>query len=247
MILTSKNNPLIKQTVALKDKKERKKQGLFLIEGKKMVKEALSSGLTVVRVFLSEEAEQEEYGVETVTVSKDVFSKLSDEKTPQGVLCVAKIPNQKLAPPSGACLILDGVSDPGNMGAIVRTANAAGYQELYLTTDCTDPYAPKAVRASMSGIFFIKTYVGERAEILSAMDGTPIWIADLDGENVFTACPPNKFALVIGNEANGVSREMKNSADKKITIPMARNQESLNAAVAAGVSMYLLKREVFSK
>lgn len=247
MIITSKNNPLVKETAALKEKKARKEQGLFLIEGKKMVNEALKSGLEVVRVFLSQEAEQEDFGVETVTVPKEVFAKLSDEKTPQGVLCVAKIPTRALSAPTKPCLFLDGVADPGNMGAIIRTANAAGYERLYLTNDCTDPYAPKAVRASMSGIFSVEIYFGEREELLSALAKTPIYVADLDGENVFTVEPKEVFALVIGNEANGVSNIVRNGADKKITIPMSQNQESLNAAVAAGISMYLLKKEEFSK
>lgn len=247
MILTSKNNPLIKETAALKDKKGRKEQGLFLVEGAKMTRECLQSGCLPERVFLSERYDGETAwlsGVEDriVRVSDEVLKFLSDEKTPQGVVCRVKIPRTPLQSPKKSCLILDGVSDPANVGAIIRTANAAGYREIYLTRECADPYAPKSVRASMSGVFFVKLYTAERAEILSVMQETPIVVADMDGENVFTSTPPKRFALVIGNEANGVSDEVRQAAEKVVKIPMESTQESLNAAVSAGILMYLLKK-----
>ena len=178
-----------------------------------------------------------------VRVSQDVFRFLSDEKTPQGVLCRVKIPQTALAAPTAPCLILDGVADPGNMGAIIRTANAAGYKEIYLVDGCVDAYAPKSVRASMSGIFFTKLYQGSRAEILSTVQGVPVIVADMQGESVFHFSAPEKFALVIGNEANGVSAEMRKAAKYTVKIPMEQTQESLNAAVSAGILMYVLKYE----
>lgn len=243
MILTSKNNPLIKETAALKDKKGRKQTGLFLVEGVKMLRECLQSELEIERVFLSEEYADELPVDEskTVRVSQDVFRFLSDEKTPQGVLCRVKIPQTSLAAPTAPCLILDGVADPGNMGAIIRTANAAGYKEIYLVDGCVDAYAPKSVRASMSGIFFTKLYQGSREAILAAVQGVPVIVADMQGESVFRFTAPEKFALVIGNEANGVSSQMRNAAKYTVKIPMAQTQESLNAAVSAGILMYVLK------
>lgn len=243
MVLTSKNNPLIKETASLKDKKGRKQTGLFLVEGVKMLRECLQSELEIERVFLSEEYADELPVDEskTVRVSQDVFRFLSDEKTPQGVLCRVKIPQTALAAPTAPCLILDGVADPGNMGAIIRTANAAGYKEIYLVDGCVDAYAPKSVRASMSGIFFAKLYVGSREEILSAVQGVPVIVADMQGESVFDFSAPEKFALVIGNEANGVSVEMRKAAKYTVKIPMEQTQESLNAAVSAGILMYVLK------
>ena len=169
---------------------------------------------------------------------------LSDEKTPQGVLCRVKIPSLTIAEPTGTCLFLDGVADPGNVGTIIRTANAAGYDEIYLTDDCADAYAPKSVRASMSGIFFTKPYIAPREEIVAILQDTPIVIADMQGENVFDFNPPSKFALVIGNEANGVSLTLKNAAQCTVKIPMRKTQESLNAAVSAGILMYQLKKEL---
>ena len=155
-----------------------------------------------------------------------------------------QIPKRCIASPSGACIVLDGVADPGNVGAIIRTANAAGYDEIYLTDDCADAYAPKSVRASMSGVFFTKLYIGTRAEIINALKGTPVVVADMHGENVFSFQAPQKFALVIGNEANGVSSELNNIATHTVKIPMRATQESLNAAVSAGILMYQLKKEI---
>lgn len=245
MILTSRNNPLIKETAALKEKKGRKEQSFFLVEGVKMVSECKRSGLEIGRTFVSE-SYRGETDENAICVSDEVFAFLSDEKTPQGILCSVRIPKPSLCPPKESCLLLDGVSDPGNMGAIIRTANAAGYGEIYLV-GCTDPYSPKSVRASMSGIFFVNLYTGTRKEILSALSGLPILAADMDGENIFSFSPPAKYVLAIGNEANGISEEVFKAAEYTIKIPMQASQESLNAAVSAGIAMYVLKREQFIK
>ena len=247
MILTSKNNPLIRETIALKDKKGRKELGLFLIEGVKMSRECFHSGLEIERVFVAESFMGKDEFLsllpdKTVFVSDEVFSRISDEKTPQGVLCRVKIPQTQLKAPTGACLVLDGVADPGNVGAIIRTANAAGYKEIYLTDGCADAYSPKSVRSSMSGVFFTTLYHGNREEILSIVDKTGVIVADMQGENIFSFQAPKSFALVIGNEANGVSDAFKNAAKHTVKIPMESTQESLNAAVSAGILMYNLKK-----
>ena len=132
------------------------------------------------------------------------------------------------------------------MGAILRTANAAGYSQVYLTAECADPYAPKSVRASMSGLFFTKLCRGKREDILSALQGSPIIVADMDGENVFTFSSPKAFTLAIGNEANGISEETQKSATHTVKIPMRETQESLNAAVSAGIIMYVLNKDEFT-
>lgn len=246
MILTSKNNPLVKETATLKDKKGRKELGLFLVEGIKMTREALKSGLEVERIFLSETCKEKDFPVEkTVVVSDEVMKHLCDEKTPQGVLCRVKIPVKKTESPKSTCLILDGVADPSNVGAIIRTANASGYKEIYMTPDCADAYAPKSVRASMSGVFFTEIYTISREEIPAVMQGIPVLVADMGGKNVFAYAPPEKFALVIGNEGRGVSTEVRGLATDVIKIPMRETQESLNASVSAGILMYLLKKRDF--
>ncbi len=251
MILTSKNNPFIKETATLKEKKGRKQTGLFLVEGVKMARECQKSDFCIERLIVSEtffnsEGYAEFCGLETVCVSDDVFRFLSDEKTPQGVLCRVKIPSYAPQTPQGSCLILDGVSDPGNVGAIIRTANGAGYKEAYLLEDCADPYSPKAVRASMSGVFFTKIYTVEREKIEGILSDIPVVVADMGGKNVFSFDPLPQFALVIGNEANGVSEKLRAIASHTVKIPMSATQESLNAAVSAGILMYMLKKDDFS-
>ncbi len=212
-----------------------------------MVAECQKSPIEIERVFLSESYVGEisfDEGL-IVRVSDDVFRVLSDEKTPQGILCRARIPQRTLTAPQDSCLFLDGVADPANVGAILRTANAAGYKQVYMTADCADPYSPKSVRSSMSGVFFTEIYRGEREELLSAMAETPFIVADMDGENVFSFTPPKRYAVVIGNEGNGVSEEVCARAAHTVKIPMQATQESLNAAVSAGIIMYALKRDEF--
>ena len=247
MILTSKNNPLIKETAALKDKKARKQQGMFLVEGRKMAVECQRSDFEIDRVFVAESYDGEIPFTEEqiVRVSDEVFRFLSDEKSPQGILCRIKIPTRALTAPRGKCLLLDGVADPGNVGTIIRTANAAGYEEIYLTEECADPYSPKSVRASMSGVFFTKIYRASRAEILSVLSDTPIVVADMGGVNVFSFQAPKRFALAIGNEANGISDTVQEKAAHTVKIPMQSTQESLNAAISAGIIMYVLNKGEF--
>ena len=247
MILTSKNNPLIKETAALKDKKARKEQGMFLVEGRKMAVECQRSDFEIDRVFVAESYDEEIPFAEEqiVRVSDDVFHFLSDEKSPQGILCRIKIPTRALTAPKGKCLLLDGVADPGNVGTIIRTANAAGYEEIYLTEECADPYSPKSVRASMSGVFFTKIYRANRADILSVLSDTPIVVADMGGANVFSFQAPKRFALAIGNEANGISDVVQEKAAHTVKIPMQSTQESLNAAISAGIIMYVLNKGEF--
>ena len=247
MILTSKNNPLIKETAALKDKKARKQQGMFLVEGRKIAVVCQRSDFEIDRVFVAESYDGEIPFAEDqiVRVSDDVFHFLSDEKSPQGILCRIKIPTRALTAPKGKCLLLDGVADPGNVGTIIRTANAAGYEEIYLTEECADPYSPKSVRASMSGVFFTKIYRANRADILSVLSDTPIVVADMGGANVFSFQAPKRFALAIGNEANGISDVVQEKAAHTVKIPMQSTQESLNAAISAGIIMYVLSKDHF--
>ena len=249
MIITSKNNPLIKQTASLKEKKGRKEHRLFLVEGRKMAQECAVSGFEIEKVFVSEQfsGDVSLFQDRIQLVSDDVLKHLSDEKTPQGIICSVRIPDRALQAPKGKCLFLDGVADPGNMGAIIRSANAAGYDEIYLAQECTDPYSPKSVRASMSGIFFTTVYIASREEILNVFKSsqTPLIVADMDGENVFNFQAPNKFALAIGNEGNGISVQTKANAAHTVKIPMAKTQESLNAAVSAGICMYVLCKNDF--
>ena len=239
MIIVSKNNPVVKSLSSLKEKKFRKESGTFLVEGGKMVSECAASGLEIVRLAVREDYTGKLPDLPVVVLGEDAFKAISDEKTPQGIAAEVRIPEYLVKPPKKSCLLLDGVADPANVGAIIRTAVAAGYEELYLA-DCADPYSPKSVRSSMSGVFFAKLMQGTREEILEALKGVPMVAADMSGEDVFKFMPPEKFCLCIGNEGNGLSDSVRSRAKYTVKIPMGVHTESLNAAVSAGIIMYQL-------
>ena len=243
-MITSRQNDFVKYAASLKDKKFRRERGEYLIEGVKQVREAAAAGLEFVRVILSPAYAGERFAPpeRTVEVSESVFAKISQEASPQGILAILPVPEMLREPPRGRCLLLDGVSDPGNMGAIIRTANAAGYEDIYLR-GCTDPYAPKCVRSAMSGIFFVRLHEYEEA----LLAGVEKIVADMRGENVFSFRAPQKFCLVIGNEGNGVSGEIRAVCGHTVSIPMRESCESLNAGVSAGILMYELAKEHFAK
>lgn len=240
MIIISKNNPLVKELALLKEKKRRKLCGTFLVEGEKMVRECVACGMNIRRLVLREDYAGETYSLPTVVLGADAFRFVCDAMTPQGIAAEVEIPTFPLDAPKGRCLVLDGVSDPSNVGAIIRTANAANYRELYLI-DCADPFSPKCVRSSMSGVFHVKLMQGSRDEVLNALKGVPLIAADMSGEDVFSFRAPERFAICLGNEGNGLSDAVRRSATHTVCIPMEKTAESLNVAVSAGIVMYALR------
>lgn len=238
MVISSKANPIIKKVSSLNDKKYRRLYGEFLVESVKAVDECLSSGMSVSEIICT--AEFADKYPDAIVVTDELFARISTEKTPQGVLAVAKMPEKVLCKPHGNCLLLDKVQDPGNLGTIIRTANAAGYEDIYLI-DCTDAYSPKAIRASMGGVFYVNVYEGSYDEVFKALKGTALICADMSGEDIFAFSSPEKFCLCIGNEGNGVSDAVFAKSDYTVKIPMRDTCESLNAAVSAAIAMYALK------
>ena len=243
-MILSRQNQLIKLARTLSDKKFRDREGLYIVEGVKMVKEAILNGCEIYRVLITPSCLEK---VDFLTdlpfelVEDSVFSSISNEVTPQGIIALVKKPMLNISAPSGNCIFLDGVADPSNVGAIIRTAAASGYNDIY-AFNTADPYSPKAVRASMSGIFKVKIHYGELASLLDKMN-LPIVVADMNGQNAFTANIPSPFCLVIGNEGRGVSEEMRKRASYTVKIPMENDMESLNASVSAGILMYTLNRK----
>ena len=239
-MITSKSNPTVKRVNSLKEKKYRAEYGEYIVEGVKQIREAVAAGQKIVSIYYSPRYRGELTEHErSVPVSDEVFGKLSEEVSPQGILAVLEIPENAPEAPQGNALFLDGISDPGNLGTIIRTANGAGYADIYLK-NCTDPYAPKCVRSAMSGLFFVRLHILSE-NVYPFLDGIPFICADMGGENVYSFRPPQKFVLVIGNEANGVSEEMRKVCEYTVSIPMRECCESLNAGVSAGILMYHLK------
>lgn len=237
-MITSRSNALIKLVRSLSDKSARDETGLFIVEGVKSVKETFSSGFKIKTVVATEKGLSllGESPVPVETVTDDVFKTISGETSPQGALALVYKPANAETFPKGFCVFLDEVKDPSNVGAIIRTAAAAGYDDVYLA-DCADAYNPKAVRASMGGIFKVVLHVGGREELLKRIN-VPLVIADMGGENLFNRKPTGKICLVIGNEGRGVSEKLKSLANEVVSIPMENGMESLNAAVSAGILMY---------
>lgn len=240
MVITSKANPLIRKIISLGDKKFRKAYGEYLVEGTKPVNECLSCGKDIAQIVCTEKLSSSY--PQAVTVTEELFCRISSEKSPQGVIAVVKLPKTDLLPPKGNCLLLDRLQDPGNLGTIIRTANAAGYEDIYLI-NCADAFSPKAVRASMSGIFHVNIHEGGEGETLSALEGVALICADMDGEDIFEFIPEKTFCLCIGNEGGGLSENIRAKADYTVKIPMRATCESLNAGVSAGIAMYALKNK----
>lgn len=245
--ITSRQNPSVKRAASLKQKKYRDEYGEYIVEGEKMVAEAFACGCEVVCVFAVVGYSFDKIAVpenKIVLVTQSVFAAISDEKTPQGILAIVKIPTATQYGGVKKAVILDGLQDPGNVGAILRIAAACGVDCVF-AVDSADPYSPKAVRASMSGIFRTKVVklTAESAYLAAKNSGLPIIIADMGGENVLQREGAERFCLVLGNEGNGISDFFKSRADEIVSVPMQNGIESLNVAVAAGVLLYSLLKQ----
>ena len=250
--IESKDNKRIKRLRGLAKKKVRMKENLFLIEGLKIVSEALDSGYPLDTVVFSdgfnpdnELTEKLESGdFDVISVTESVFGSISTSVTPQGILAAALAKASTLneiIDTGRPILILDGISDPGNMGTIVRTADAFQFGGVLVTDDCVDIYNTKSVQASMGSVLRVKTLELETGMIdLLKESGYTITGMDLNGRALSDGYVlPEKCVLVIGSESHGLSTRSKALCDDLVKIPMRGNAESLNAAVAAGIAMFL--------
>lgn len=242
-LITSVRNPKVLSWRSLKEKKSRDELHAFLIEGPKMVEEALLSPFPVLTVLVREGYTPSFPVPDTIPVyvlSESVFQSVCDTKTPQGIAAVAGISVQALK--GSLLLALDGIQDPGNMGTIIRTADAAGFGGIILSPDCTDVFSPKVVRATMGSVFRMAfSFPGSLPDALSLYrsQGFSIISSQLDGDPFYSRSPvPEPLILIVGNEGNGVSDDVKSVATHRFRLPMIGGAESLNAAVAAGIMMY---------
>lgn len=241
--IKSTQNTLIKRVSSLKDVKGRRQEGLFIAEGVRIV----ADGGTPTYLFVTEDniefAKKYEGASEVYEVSSEVFSKISDTKSPQGVLGVYPIPPRTVINMQGErAIVLDGVSDPGNVGTVIRTAVACGFCDVYLI-NCADPYSPKVVRSTMSGIFKCRISTGSYEEVHTALRarGAKVYALDMGGDSVFDKELTEPFALVVGSEARGVSELVRKDSDGVISLPMEGDIESLNAGISASVVMYVTR------
>ena len=249
MTITSISNEKVQFFRNLSDTSFRKRNECFLAEGANLVKD-IPQTADVLRVYVKESKQEEfadilnKFTAETVVLSDELFDRVSSTVTPIGIAAVVKNKrNTDISDISAdKVIVLDHVSDAGNVGAILRTAVAAGYEEAVFI-DSADPFSPKAVRASMSAIFKIRCIFCDTNAFLCSKNLKlyDIIILDMLGEDIFEYKAAGKYALVVGNEAHGVSSELK-GIGKPLSIPM-HFMESLNAAVSAGIAMYVLGRK----
>ncbi|MBQ9155632.1 MAG: RNA methyltransferase [Eubacterium sp.] len=253
-MITSVSNPKIKNLISLKKSaRERRKQESFLVEGPRMFFEIPAGQLR--EVYLTEEFEHRFgdrlAGYRYECISDNVCRHLSDTRTPQGVIAVVRPrhwPLSDLISSAGVpCfMVLENLQDPGNLGTILRTAEAAGVTGIIMNRDCVDPYNPKVIRSTMGAVFRMPFLVVEDlAGALAAMkrEGILVYAAHLEGKIFYEEDYKKPAAFLIGNEGNGLTDETASLADRLIRIPMKGNTESLNAAMAAGLIMYEVMRQ----
>lgn len=257
-MITSTANAKVKQIANyMRSAKDRKKDKVFLVEGRKMFLEAPKEWMQEVYITSeNEELIQEREKMDKVPckyecVSEEVFKKMSDTQTPQGVLTVLKRPEYEL---SELCkgktpflMVLENLQDPGNMGTIFRTAEGAGVTGILLSKDCVDLFNPKTIRATMGSIYRMPFVVAEDLqESIRFLKGQGVkcYAAHLKGEKYHTQFDFTlPTAFFIGNEGNGLTKETADLADTYLRIPMEGKLESLNAAVASAILMYETHRQ----
>lgn len=238
MVITSLTNAKIVDVTKLADKKYRKSRNQFVIEGDRLISDAIKRGANVVSVFVAESVSYKYNYDKKVVVRNNVFAKMCDTVNSQGILAIVEIPSNELQKPRGNCLVLDKLQDPGNVGTLIRSAVACGFTDIY-AVNSVDLYSPKVLRSAMSAHFCAKLYQCNSIEdIFGLLEDCQVVVADMGGENVFQTQFADRVALIVGNEGNGISDFSKQHANKIIAIPMENNFESLNAAVAGSVIMY---------
>ena len=252
-VITSKDNEMVKYIRKLKEKKYREIDKVYVVEGEKLIKEAITENAKIKHIVISEQT------LETRNIDKDflnvleqyscncvsdkVFATLTDVVTPQGMLAVIerKDGEQSINFQEEMIIVLDGIQDPGNLGTILRTVDSAGLTQIIVSKTTADAYNPKVVRSTMGAIFRVNVIISEElTQTLETLkkQGYEVIITSLQTQESIYDMGNNKKVIVIGNEANGVSKEVLEIADRKVKIPMLGKTESLNAAVATGIMIY---------
>lgn len=259
MEIWSPQNSRVKEWAALLDKKHRDKQGKFIIEGIHLVKEALAAQADMECICYDLEKgiphelsaiSASGLGVEWIGVSGAVIGKCTDTPTPQPVFAVVRkdnpLPDGLLEIPNGLVVVLDGVQDPGNVGTIIRSADAVGADGVIVGRGCADIYAPKVIRSTMGSLFHLPVVPYDLKEILPRAQEKGIRLAGTSLQakgNCYTYDFTGPVWLLFGSEAKGLSEEVRGFMDDGLLIPMHGQAESLNVAMAASVLLYEALRQ----
>ena len=244
--ITSRKNPLLQQVrKLLSSRKQRETEGLYVADGTKLLAEAIryESGLETVILSDGVEAEVPEQ-VRVIRVPGEVMESVSPMQTPQGALFVCRLPERKAVKPVPGMLMLDGIQDPGNMGTILRTADALDIP-VVLLEGCADPYSHKVVRASMGAVFRVPVLQSSWEEMRTACRDAGISVAVTalsERAQDLRQASLKDLAVVIGSEGQGVRPEIMEQADAELIIPMNPHCESLNAGIAAAIVMWQMKQ-----
>lgn len=239
----SKNQ--LKIITSLSQKKYRQKHNLFIAEGVKVVNELLKSSFEIDTLFAVDDFETEISSDKIVRISSKDLLKISNLKSPNKVLGLFKIPEEKPLQNKGLIIALDAINDPGNLGTIIRLCDWFGVSQLVCSKDTVDCYNQKVVQASMGSLTRISIQYLDLESYLQATE-LLTFIADMDGENVYKAAFPKEAILIMGNEANGVSETIKKLIKNKISIPRfgeTQETESLNVATATAILLSEFKRD----
>ena len=244
--ISSRKNPLLQQVKKLlSSRAERRKTGLFVADGTKLLEEAVKYWPGLQTVILTDGVEiQVPEHVRVVRVPEDVMASISPMEAPQGALFLGRLPEQQEFVPKKGMLILDGVQDPGNIGTILRTADAMDVP-VVLLEGCADPWSWKVIRSTMGAAFRTPVVQATWEEVLGKCReaGIPIGVTALSDRAVdIRSAKLSDMALVIGSEGRGVRKEVLENADHELIIPMNPHCESLNAAIAAAIVMWEIRR-----
>ena len=236
----SKNH--LKLITSLSQKKYRHKYKLFVVEGMKVVQEFLNSSYELEILFSTESSFS--YLDSFIEGSEQELKKISSLKTPNKVVALFKIPVEKNSNSSGLIVALDAINDPGNLGTIIRLCDWFGIDQLLCSKETVDCYNTKVVQSSMGSLTRVAISYIDLKEYLTSVS-IPVFIADMDGDNIYEMKPPTSAVLVMGNEANGISNSIKQIVSTKITIPRYGNSqltESLNVATATAILLSEFRR-----
>ncbi len=259
-LVTSPNNPTVKLMKSLHKKKYRDEEGLYFVEGIKMVREAIIGGYSIHTVIYSKDYDIKKLdfadklgNARQIFVDGCIFREISDVRTPQGIIAIIKKKQRDMnmitEKGQGFWVALDRVQDPGNLGTIIRTVDAVGGSGVVLLKGCVDPYNPKSVRATMGSILRVPIIqVENNRDFFSWMmdNNVDIFASAMEGQNIFSwedYRPGGIKVLVIGNESQGISQEVHDHATCIVSIPIIGGAESLNASVAAGIMIYEIMRK----
>ena len=252
-LITSKDNDIIKHIKKLSEKKYRDQNNCYIIEGIKLVEEAIQEEAQIEKIVICEESTKtaeisknlmyEIAKYDCIYVSDKIFKTLTQVMNPQGILAVVKKNKERptIKYDEDIIVALDDIQDPGNLGTILRTVDSIGLKQLIVSKGTADVYNPKVVRSSMGAIFRVEVIEVENLkETIESMkrNNFELVVTSLQTESSIYDVEYKKKIIVIGNEANGVSQEIQDMADKKIKIPMLGKTESLNASVATAIILY---------